>query len=149
MSRDPTHGWCRAFMGRPVAHAVDVRFDLGALRSACGLEPKRGWHKPRADGQRCKHCSAIMDGTFTQRTGTTKIRENVHPVVREALMEFKRRRIVFKAGSRQAGLNDRALTTWAAGANPSLYNFDAALGVVGLKLAIVPSDQEDFHAEHR
>lgn len=73
-----------------------------------------------------------------------KIPQRTHPLVAQ-LFEIIRDHPTETMASttRKAGLGTGAIGNWAKYHNPQVPNFDAALQVLGYKLAIVPVDTPD------
>lgn len=62
----------------------------------------------------------------------------VSPLVRDLVRHADDIGYTLAEVGRQAGIDSNVLYRWNLGANPSLYLFEAALNVLGYRLAIVP-----------
>lgn len=98
------------------------------VRRSLGLpvgptRPKGGWH-----------------------AGNLRVPRNVHPLIRSFYKIVNREHATLKDVSRAAGLGQDAACRWKY-YNPYLNNFDAALNVLGKKLAIVDIEPEDQKAD--
>ena len=63
-----------------------------------------------------------------------------HPLVREMFAIMHRKRIGQNDLCRRAGLSKAVAWTWKSAYSPRIMNLEAALNVIGYRLAIVPKD---------
>lgn len=69
--------------------------------------------------------------------------DHVHPIVRGFFLEMRSQRASRQRIAEPAGISPDALTGWRSKNMPLLDMIDAALGVLGLELAIVPIGTRD------
>lgn len=67
--------------------------------------------------------------------------DGTHPLVRPLIARCNELRMPMSEVCRRAGLDDQTLEKWRKTTNPTVINLEAALNVVGLRLAVAPIDE--------
>lgn len=82
-------------------------------------------------------------GTYSgnNRRGCIRIAEHAHPLVRSFIAEMNEQRATFAEVSDRSGVGVDTLRFWQTRHMPRIDLFDAALNVLGKKLAIVDADR--------
>lgn len=71
-----------------------------------------------------------------------KVPSHAHPIVRDLFREMIRTNVPAAQVSLCAGLGEHTVAGWKH-SEPTLANLDAALNVLGLRLAILPLDEDE------
>ena len=74
--------------------------------------------------------------------GMIPIPQHTHPIVRDLVRAMNMRGVSFDALAERTGVNARTMSGWRSHYTPRLDNIEAALNGVGLRLAIVPLEDE-------
>jgi len=68
--------------------------------------------------------------------GYGRLPQHSHPLVVQLFKELFRQKVSIVDAERKAGLSKNTIYSWRERNGPTLTNFDAALGVLGLELCI-------------
>jgi hypothetical protein len=74
--------------------------------------------------------------------GKIPVPTHAHPIVRDLVRAMNVRGVSFETLSELAGVNDRTMSGWRKKHIPRLDNIEAALNGVGLRLAILPLEDD-------
>jgi hypothetical protein len=110
------------------------------------------WTPARRELQRATMLANNLNPEFHQkkRAGIAKraprgfsIPEHCHPCVRGLFVGMNEKAATRRRVSKKSGISEDALTGWRTTTMPQTDSLDAALGAVGLELAIVPKGSRD------
>lgn len=74
--------------------------------------------------------------------GMIPVPAHAHPVVRDLVRAMNMRGVSFDALASITGVNERTISGWRKNHVPRLDNIEAALNGVGLRLAILPLEDD-------
>jgi hypothetical protein len=74
--------------------------------------------------------------------GMIPIPQHTHPIIRDLVRAMNARGVSFDALASITGVNERTIAGWRKNHIPRLDNIEAALNGVGLRLAILPLDDD-------
>lgn len=112
----------------------------------------RQWTPAQREAKRAEMSARNADPAFrakqlasiaTRRPRRITASDHVHPLVRGLFREMADQQASRKRVAMSAGVSAYALTGWRSAHMPMLDTIDAALGVLGFELAIVPQGTRD------
>ena len=78
--------------------------------------------------------------------GKLKMPRHAHPLVKALYRAAKDQQVTMAEITREAGLGRGVIGLWGSTYNPRIDDLDAALNVLGLRLAVVPLETQETEA---
>lgn len=70
------------------------------------------------------------------------INHGIHPTAKFLFEEATRQRVAISWIRERAGLGDRVLNDWKRGVQPTIFNLEAALNVLGFTITVTPLNRD-------
>lgn len=103
------------------------------------LNDRRGANRKPCDGENTR----LFYRTLGLRwRGKLAVPKHAHPLVRDLFREANRQHLTMTEIAQEAGLRRHSIPQWGRKNHPRVDQLDAALNVLGLRLAILPLEDE-------